>query len=260
MIILGGLMKIEKYTKLKDNRYNVLIDNEEYKLYDDVIIKYELLRNKEIDDTLFKEIIKYNNKLEAYYKALRYITKKQRTEKEIRDYLVKDYSHKTTEETIEKLKETGYLNKELYLKCYLTDQVNLSNHGPNKIKKDLLKLGFSLEEIEDKLKEINNEVWLDKASKIVKKKISTNHSYSNSKLKEKVLYDLTSMGYYKEMIEDIIAKNDFSPSLDLISKEYNKAKVKLAKKYEGYELESKIVAKLLSKGFYYEDIKRIANK
>ena len=221
MIILGGLMKIEKYTKLKDNCYNVLIDNEEYKLYDDVIIKYELLRNKEIDDTLFKEIIKYNNKLEAYYKALRYITKKQRTEKEIRDYLVKDYSHKITEETIEKLKETGYLNKELYLKCYLADQVNLSNHGPNKIKKDLLKLGFSLEEIEDKL---NN------------------------------------MGYYKEMIEDIIAKNDFSPSLDLISNEYNKAKIKLSKKYEGYELESKIVAKLLSKGFYYEDIKRIANK
>ena len=76
-------MKIGKYTKLKDNRYSVKIDDITVKLYDDVIVKYELLRTKDIDEKLFKEITEYNDKLEAYYKSLKYITRKLRTEKEI---------------------------------------------------------------------------------------------------------------------------------------------------------------------------------
>ena len=36
-----------------------------------------------LDEKLFKEITDYNDKLEAYYKSLKYITKKLRTEKEI---------------------------------------------------------------------------------------------------------------------------------------------------------------------------------
>ena len=73
-------MKIGKYTKLKSNKYSVVIDDITVKLYDDVIVKYELLRLKEIDDKLFKEITEYNDRLEAFYKSLKYITKKLRTE------------------------------------------------------------------------------------------------------------------------------------------------------------------------------------
>ena len=128
-------MKVGKYTKLKSNKYSVEIDGISVKLYDDVIVKYELLRIKEINDKLFKEITEYNDKLEAYYKSLKYITKKLRTEKEIYKYLEKDYDKKTILETIDKLKNSGYLNKELYLKCYISDQVNMNLVGPNKIKK-----------------------------------------------------------------------------------------------------------------------------
>ena len=83
-------MKIGKYTKLKSNKYSVEIDGISVKLYDDVIVKYELLRRKEIDDNLFKEMTEYNDRLEAYYKALKYISKKLRTEKEIEKYLSED--------------------------------------------------------------------------------------------------------------------------------------------------------------------------
>ena len=84
-------MKIGKYTKLKSNKYSVVFDDITVKLYDDVIVKYELLRLKEIDEKQFKEITEYNDKLEAYYKSLKYITKKLRTEKEIYKYLDKDF-------------------------------------------------------------------------------------------------------------------------------------------------------------------------
>ena len=253
-------MKIEKYTKLRDNRYEVLIDGIKVKLYDDVIIKYELLRMKEIDDDLFNEITKYNDKLDAYYRSLKYITKKLRTEKEIEEYLKKDFTKKTIDETVKRLKENGYLNKELYLKSYLADQVNLGNYGPNKIKNNLIKLGFKEEEIKDTIETIDEDVWLEKIRKNVKKMIANNKSLSSNKLKEKILYNLSMMGFYKWMIEDIINESEFKKTDDILKKEYEKAKSKFSKKYDGYELENKILGSLVTKGFYYDDVKKIMSK
>ena len=41
-------MKILKYKKGKRNEYQILTDEKEYTLYDDIIIKHELLLKKEI--------------------------------------------------------------------------------------------------------------------------------------------------------------------------------------------------------------------
>ena len=85
IIWLGDHMKIIKFSKLKDNRYNVVLENDEVlKLYDDVIIKYDLVRTKLIDDSLLDELVKYNDSLEAYYNAVKYITKKLRCELELK--------------------------------------------------------------------------------------------------------------------------------------------------------------------------------
>jgi len=250
-------MLIKKYTKMKTNKYKVKIDDIEVKLYDDVIVKYQLLRKKELTDEEFNEIVEYNDKLEAYYKALRYISNKLRTEKEVFYYLDKVYSKSVIRETIEKLKEEGYLNKEVYLKCYLSDQVNLGNYGPEKIKKDLIKLGFSEDEFKDSLEKINDEVWLDKLDNLVKKKINANHSYGVYKLKEKILYDLSNMGYYKWMIEEVLSKHVLATDERVIRKEYQKVYNKLSKKYEGSELNYQVRVKLLQKGFSNSDIEKV---
>ncbi|MBQ4032273.1 MAG: RecX family transcriptional regulator [Bacilli bacterium] len=250
-------MIIKKYTKMKSNKYKVLFDDIEVKLYDDVIIKYQLLRKKEITDEEFQEITEYNDRLEAYYKALKYISNKLRTEKEVFNYLDKVYSKSVIRETIERLKQDGYLNKEVYLKSYLADQINLSNNGPEKIKKDLVKLGFTDEEFRERIDDIKDEVWLNKIEYIVKKKINTNHSYGTYKLREKILYDLCNMGYYKWMVEEIINGLDLSTDSKIIEKEYRKIYNKLSKKYEGNELTYQVKIKLLQKGFSNSEIEEI---
>lgn len=247
-------MKIEKYTKLKSNKYSVLIDGITVKLYDDVIVKYELLRLKEIDENLFKEITEYNDRLEAYYKALKYITKKLRTEKEIYKYLDKDYSKEIILETIDRLKKYGYLNKALYLKSYLSDQVYITLNGPNKIRKDLISLGYEEDEFEEEISNINDEVWLSKIEKIVNKKIKSNRNLGNNKLKEKLVYDLGNMGYYKWMIEDIIHRTEFYSNSNILEKEYNKLYTRLSKKVDESNIDYQIRMKLLQKGFYSSEI------
>lgn len=254
IIYLGDYMKIIKFSKLKDNRYNVVLENDEIlKLYDDVIIKYDLVRTKNINDNEINELVKYNNSLEAYYSAVKYITKKLRCEIEIKKYLIKKYDNDIIDYTVDKLKKDGYLNEDLYLKCYINDKFLLSNDGPNKIKKELCKLGFDSDIINQYLLEIDDKDWLDKLSKIIVKKIIINHKYSNNKLKEKILYDLGNDGYYKWMIEDVIHKQEFKNEDILVKKEYDKLYRKLSKKYEGSQLNYQIRQRLYAKGFKCEE-------
>jgi len=248
-------MKIEKYIKLKDNRYSVKIGGVFVKLYDDVIVTFELLRKKEIDENLFKEIINYNNELEAYYKGLKYIEIKLRTEAEMVTYLSKEYKKCVVSETIEKLKNDGYLNEDIYLKSYLADKIHLGKFGPNKIKKEMIKLGLSEEKVYQAVDAVDDEVWMNKIDKFVKKKINSNRTYGNNKLKEKLVYDLGNEGYYKWMIEEVIKRNDFDESNFLLEKEFHKIYMKLKSKYTGYELETKVIQRLVSKGFGYGDVK-----
>lgn len=250
-------MKIEKYKKLKSNKYEVVIDDIKVKLYDDVIVKFQLLRKKELTIEEFEEITEYNDRLEAYYKSLRYITRKLRSEKEIWKLLDKDFSKEIIKETIERLKNDGYLNEELFLKSYINDQINFGTYGPNKVKDDLIKLGFSEEVANERVNNISDDAWLDKISKIINRRVSSNRTYGVYKLKEKIVYDLSRMGFYKWMIEDVLDGYTLSTDISVVRKEYMKLYNKLSKKLEGSDLDYQIRMKLFQKGFTTEEIEAI---
>ena len=74
-------MKIQKFKKVGRNKYKVLFDNEELTLYEDIILKYDLLITKEISIDMLDEVIKDNNDYEAYNSALNYIEVKMRNKK-----------------------------------------------------------------------------------------------------------------------------------------------------------------------------------
>ena len=64
-------MKVIKYKKLANSRYKVYLDDShELLLYEDVILKYNLLIRKDIDEKLIIEMDKYNQEIDVYYVAL----------------------------------------------------------------------------------------------------------------------------------------------------------------------------------------------
>ena len=251
-------MKVEKYVKLKDNRYEVIFDNDlNLKLYDDIIVKYNLISKNNIDDKLLKEVEQDNDNLASYYIALKYINTKLRSEKEVREFLIKkEFNISNIDNSIERLKSDGYLNEKVYLEAYINDQVNLSQNGYYKIFNNLVKLGFDENDIYTYLDKINEDIWKEKIQKLVSKKIRINNKYSGNKLKEKIVYDLANLGHKKEYIYDEIESYELKDD-DLLAKEYSKVKSKLEKKYEGRELNYQIKSKLLSKGFNYDDINKV---
>lgn len=243
-------MKIGKYIKDKSNKYKVLIDDEEYILYDDVIVKYGLILKTEIDKSLFNEIIKYNSELDSYYMSIKYITKKLRSELEIREYLIKKEIPKDViDKTIERLKKNNFLNDEIFAKAFINDQINLSNNGPKKIKDKLIKLGIHNELIDEYLNRTDSSIWSERIDKYISKKINTNHKSSSKMLKIKIINDLINLGYERDDVVSLINKYDIIDT-DIKRKEYEKAKMQLSKKYSGYELERKIMERLYRKGFH----------
>ena len=107
-------MKILKYKKGKKNEYKIMTDEGEYILYDDIIIKYELLLKKEINKKEWESILKENHLLKAYYEGLKAINTKLRTEKELRTILrKKEFSEKEINYALERLNKDGYLNHKI---------------------------------------------------------------------------------------------------------------------------------------------------
>lgn len=248
-------MKIEKFTKLKDNRYKILFDNTlSITLYDDVIVKYNLLVNKEMDDNKFNEITNYNDLLEAYYVSIKYIVRKMRSKKEIKEYLKKKYDDNIINITIEHLTKDGYLNEISYLKAYINDQLYLTLNGPDKIEKDLIKQGINEDEINKELNEINNNIWKERINKIIDKKIKSNHKLPLNKFKEKVIYDIVNLGYKRNIINEILDTKEIKIDDSLIYKEGDKIYNKLIKKYSDNDLLYQLKNKLYQKGFGGEEI------
>lgn len=257
--IIGDMMKIEKIKK-SGKKYKIVLENNDViTTYDDVIINKGLLYHKQVNTNVLNEINKETSYYDIYYKCVNYITRKLRSEKEINEYIdslkASDIDKKNI---IDKLKEVDLINDLNYTKAFISDRINLSLDGPDKIKKTLLEHNIPFELIEEELNKIDKDIINSKIEKLINKKIK-NTKYTGYVLKQKVINDLINLGYSKndivEIYDNIKASND-----DLLKKEYGRLYKKLSLKYSDKELYNKIKIKLYQKGFSIDEINGILNK
>lgn len=243
-------MKIEKYKYLSGGKYKVFIDGNPYIIYEDTIIKYNILGKKEITKDDLDKYLNDNNYYESYYKVLNYIGFRIRSKKEVEIYLEKNNCSKSyINKIIEKLENEGYVNDTLFSNYYVADSVTLKNVGPLKIKKELQKHDISDDIINDALEKFTKDTQYEKIKKLISKKVKLNKNKSLYNLKQKIIIDLVNEGFYKEDILMFLEDIQIDET-SIYDKEYNKLYNKLSKKYKGYELEQKIKQKLYQKGLY----------
>ncbi len=244
-------MQIRKFKKTGKNKYKVMFDNEELTLYEDIILKYELLIKKEISIDELDKIIKDNEDYDAYNLALNYIEIKMRNRKELYTYLSKKgFENKLINIVLDKIENLGLLDKKAYLKAYINDKVNLTLDGPYKIKKSLLDLDFDENEIDSYLNTFDNDIWKTKLEKLINKKKSIMKNKSYYMFVQKIKNDLYNMGYDSNMIDDLLQNIKYESNA--LKNDYEKAKKK-------YSDGTKIMNYLLRKGYSYEEIKTLTN-
>ncbi len=247
-------MKILKYKKISSGKYLVTLDdNRELKLYEDVILKYELLLKKDITNDIFPEIEAYNNECDVYYTALKSLKSRFKSSWELRKMLLsKDYPSSFVDVAIEKLEKQGYLNDRSFARAYINNQIITSSKGPNKIIKDLSSKGIDMSIISNEIGVFEENIQIEKINKIIRMVIKSNRNKGGNVLKNKIVNDLVMSGYSYEVISKVIDSYNFNDTSDIAKREYEKLYKRLNKKYSGKELEYKIKEKLYQKGLSYE--------
>ncbi len=242
-----------KLKKLANDKYKLTINGNDYKLHEQIIIDYNVLYKKDISEELIEEMVSANDYFEKYDKALKYTVKKVRSELEVKKYLKRlECSAEEINKIVDKLVSINLINEELYVKSYIADKINFTNDGLNKIKNNLIRNGASEELVLNNIEAINENERKDIIIKLINKKLRLNKKYSESVIKQKIISDLITLGYSKKIIEECFEGINFSN--DNITKEANKLKTKLSKKYKDNELIYQLKNKLYQKGFKKDDI------
>lgn len=243
-------MKIEKFKKLTNGQYElVLEDSSTFNIHEDLILKYNLLITKDIDEKIKKQLLEENKLYMAYNQALKYLNTKMRSINEMKEYLQKLYEDDIITPVINKLITEKYLDDKKYSFYFINDRIKLSNDGPIKIIKELQKKGIDYNFITENIQMYTTDIQEEKIKKLIIKQIKTNHNKSSIILKRKILESLINLGYDKStVIEQINHTYDFDDT-QIKQKEYEKIYKKLSTKYSGYDLEQRIKKKMYEKGF-----------
>ena len=195
-------MRVKKYINKGKGKYQVFFDNDEIlDTYEEVIIKYHLFEDKEIDKMLYKDIIKDTSLQEKINDCLKYIKVRLRSEKEIRNYLLKK---KTSLDDIDliisKLLRSNLLNDDLFCRCFINDKLKLTSMGDYKIKQELKKYGIA-DEIVLKYEYLFDKQLLEqKMDKLINKYLKSSKNKNINYLKNKIYSNLMTQGYDVEMI------------------------------------------------------------
>lgn len=248
-------MKILKYKKMTNGRYKLELEHlEELQLYEETILKYELLLKKEIDNPLLTEINEYDKEWDIYYVALKSLKSRFKSSSDLRDILLKrEYPIELVDKTIHKLLEQGYLNDESFARGYINNQIITSSRGPLRIIKDLNNKGISQDIISREIAAFTEEMQIEKMNKIISTSLKSNRTRGGVILRNKIINDLVTSGYEISVINKVIDNYEFGNDNNIAKREYEKLYRKYSRKYNGKELEYKIKEKLYQKGLVYED-------
>lgn len=203
-------MKILKYEKKGNGTYKIYLENNQtINLYEDVIIKNNLLYKKEIDSSLLEKLDTDNSKEDIYNKCVKYISVRIRSINEIKEYLKKkEIDNSLIEITIDKLLKNNLLNDEVFAKAFINDKLNFTTMGPYRIEQELKKHKIDSSIIYKYLNSINDDTIDNKINKQITKLMKSARKKQN--LRNKIYTNLLSLGYSNEMILRNINNYDFS--------------------------------------------------
>lgn len=218
------------------NFYEIYVDDDKYKIHEELVLKYKLFLNKEIkkEDILkIEEENKFYIMLDDIYK---YLGKYSKTEYEIKKYI--KTKTKEVDKVYEKIKHL--INDKAYAKNYCLEKISFSNDGPEKIRQSLKFKHIDSNYIEDALEEFTEEKQLEKIKKLIDYRIKINKK-SLILFKKDTLAYLYNLGYKANTVNKILKDVYFDDS--------ELKEIELEKLRKKYDDEYIIKRKLYEKGF-----------
>jgi len=196
---------IEKNKKNKD-RFSVYIDDKfSFSISEDDYLSLNLYDKSELSQDEMDYIKNNINFRAAKNCALKYLSYKLRTEKEVRIKLQEDgFDADSIEMAIDELNALGYINNKIYVQKYIFDRSKLKPKSKKLIKLELLSKGIQEEIIDEVLNDWNVDET-SVAESLIKRKFGK-YDFNDDAIKRKAYMFLKHRGYSHDVIESVIGR------------------------------------------------------
>lgn len=207
------ISKIEYQKKNKD-RFNIYLDDSYAFAVDmNVMIKYSLAKNMELEDDFISEILTAEEEMNAYNYAVNLLSRAPKSEKELKMKMQdKGYDVIFIENVIKKLREQRYIDDERYSEMFISSKINISKDGRRKIKEALYNKGINKEIIDEKLSSVSEEEEIERAFLLAKKKLASMKEEDTRKKTLKLSNYLINKGFEYSTVKKVVSsllKGDF---------------------------------------------------
>lgn len=226
---------------------------------EDTIVRFYLSKGKELTEDEFKDIQHFAQLSYGKNLALYHLSFKQRTKKEVADYLY-DHDIEVTivPQILHELEAANWINDQAYAETFLQQNQLSGDKGPLVLQQKLAQKGISKAIFSAALEQ---EDFDPIAQRVAQKLLQKYQSRLPLKaLKEKITSNLLSKGFSyqqaKQALDSLAIEADPEQEEDLIYKELDKQYRKYSRKYDGYELTQRLTQALARKGYDFDNIKQ----
>ncbi len=145
---------IKRQVKRTD-RYSIYIDDKySFSLSENELLNAGLKINQEFTETELNSLKEKAILDKAYDRALNLISRRPRSEWELRDYLKrKDYDEETTDQTIDRLRKRGYVNDKEFAQRWIENRRLLKATSKRRLRQELKQKRVADEIIDEALAE-----------------------------------------------------------------------------------------------------------
>jgi 1,2-diacylglycerol 3-alpha-glucosyltransferase len=226
--------------------------------------KKGLKRLSMVDQKTIDELMEDEKTVLAYQACIRKIASKDRTRKEMYDFLTQktELNIKQINDLIDHLEERNYINDTLYANSAVSNFLSLLQ-GKQRIIRALKQKGIPVEMIDAALQQDDEETEIKNALRYAEKIMPTIKDVSLKMKQEKLSIKLLTQGYEYNIIDVVMKSLNFNEDernqLDNCRKLAVKAVKRYSSKYEGSSLRNHVFNYLTQKGFEVDDINVVFN-
>lgn len=232
-----------------------------YTVSESVIIKEQLFSPRSFTKQQFTRLKQEFVFDELYIKALHFISYQTRTISEVKKKLNKETEDETMiSSIISELKQLGYLSDDRYVKEYILQQIEFQLVGPKYIRQKLISKGIHFDLINQHLVSYTKEIQITKVTTLVTQMIQYPIKKTIPKAILSIKNKCVQKGFDYDVVEQVI--HQMKPEIlkmvqndELLQKEFQV----LCKRYDknDWSGKDKIIKSLMSKGFFYDEIKKL---
>lgn len=204
----------------KEGRFNIYLDGKfAFGIDGETLVREKLEVGQELSPERINMLTHCNKVNKLADKALRFLSFRPRSEKEVRDYLwkrvrrvqkVQREQRDLIEEVVGEVKELGYVDDATFVSWWLEQRIRFRPRGKMLLRSELFAKGIDRDLIEEKLSKYSTEDELSWAKRVAEKKIPQYKNPDPKERREKLSPYLARRGFSWEVIEKVFDSAGFS--------------------------------------------------